>query len=139
MEILTKRIVLEMIAETDIKDITHEIENFISEKKIKNGTAVIFSVGSTAAISTIEYEPGLMKDIPKALERIAPSKIDYEHHKTWHDDNGKSHVRSTIIGSSLTVPFIDGKLTLGTWQQIVVMNLDTRAREREVIIQLIGE
>ncbi len=139
MKILSKTISLDMTAEKDIKDITKEIENFISEKKIKTGTAVIFSVGSTAAISTLEYEPGLLKDIPKALERIAPSNTDYEHHKTWHDDNGKSHVRSTIIGSSLTVPFIDGKLTLGTWQQIVVMNLDTRAREREVVIQLIGE
>lgn len=139
MKILTKMISLEMKAGTDIKDITPEIENFINEKKLKNGTAVIFSVGSTAAISTIEYEPGLLKDLPRALERIAPSNIDYEHHKTWHDDNGKSHVRSTIIGSSLSVPFIDSKLALGTWQQIVVMNLDTKAREREVVIQLIGE
>jgi len=139
MKIITKIINISMEAEHDIKDITQNVENFILESKLKDGIAVIFTVGSTAAVSTIEYEPGLMKDLPEALERIAPSNIDYEHHKTWHDGNGKSHIRSTIIGSSLTVPFTNGKLTLGTWQQIVVMNLDTRPRERKVVIQLIGE
>lgn len=139
MKIFTKKLNFHMNEDVDIKDITSEIENFIQEKKLKNGFAVIFSVGSTAAISTMEYEPGLVKDIQSALERIAPSNIYYEHHKTWHDYNGKSHVRATILGPSLIVPFVNGKLTLGTWQQIVVINLDTRAREREVVIQLIGE
>lgn len=139
MKIFSKKITLSMRAERDIRDITKEVESFISGKKLKHGSALVFSVGSTAAISTIEYEPGLLKDFPGALERIAPSGMDYAHHETWHDENGKSHVRSTLIGSSLTVPFIDGKLTLGTWQQIVVMNLDTRDRDREVVIQLSGE
>jgi secondary thiamine-phosphate synthase enzyme len=139
MKLLTKKITVEMGADCSIKDITDEISKFIGETKLKEGLAIIFAPGSTGAISTMEYEPGLLKDIPRALEKIAPSNAEYEHHKTWHDDNGRSHVRSTIIGSSLVVPFIDGKLTLGTWQQVVVMNLDTRAREREVVIQVMGE
>ncbi|MEM2918050.1 MAG: secondary thiamine-phosphate synthase enzyme YjbQ [Candidatus Altiarchaeota archaeon] len=139
MKIFTKKLSFHMNEEVDIKDITSEIENFIQEKKLRNGFAVIFSVGSTAAISTMEYEPGLVKDIQRTLERIAPSNIDYEHHKTWHDYNGKSHVRATLLGPSLVVPFIDCKLITGTWQQIVLINLDTRAREREVVIQVIGE
>lgn len=139
MVVITKNISLEMEAEIDIADITREVQRAVLESKLKNGIVTVFIPGSTGAVSTMEYEPGLLKDIPRALEVIAPSNIDYEHHKTWHDDNGKSHVRSTFIGSSLVVPFIDGKLTLGTWQQIVVMNLDTSPRRREVVIQIMGE
>lgn len=127
-----------MEADGDIKDITPAVAKVVQESKLREGSAIIFTSGSTGAISTMEYEPGLLKDIPRALEKIAPSGTDYEHHKTWHDDNGRSHVRSTIIGSSLTIPFTDGKLVLGTWQQVVVMNLDTRSRSREVVIQVIG-
>jgi len=137
MAVITKNISLEMKAETDIADIT--LQRAVLESKLKNGIVTVFIPGSTGAVSTMEYEPGLLKDIPRALEVIAPSNIDYEHHKTWHDDNGKSHVRSTFIGSSLVVPFIDGELTLGTWQQIVVMNLDTSPRRRDVVIQIMGE
>ncbi|RLI85919.1 MAG: YjbQ family protein [Candidatus Altiarchaeales archaeon] len=139
MAVITKNISLEMKAETDIADITREVQRAVLESKLKNGIVTVFIPGSTGAVSTMEYEPGLLKDIPRALEVIAPSNIDYEHHKTWHDDNGKSHVRSTFIGSSLVIPFIDGELTLGTWQQIVVMNLDTSPRRREVILQIMGE
>ncbi len=139
MKLLTKKIQVELGADCDIKDITPQISEIVKGSGLKEGSAVIFTTGSTAAISTMEYEPGLMKDIPRALEKIAPKNQDYEHHQTWHDDNGRSHVRSTLIGSSLTVPFINGKLVTGTWQQVVVFNLDTSARTREVVIQLMGE
>lgn len=138
MSVFTKTITI-MAKKDEIADITEEVRKIVKESKFKNGIATVFVVGSTAAISTMEYEPGLLKDLPRALERIVPSDIEYAHHETWHDDNGKSHVRATLIGPSITVPFIDEKLTLGTWQQIVMMNLDTTDREREVVIQVIGE
>jgi len=139
MTIVTKRISVDLQADGDIADISEMVQDAVSNSGMRNGIVTIFTLGSTGAVSTTEYEPGLKKDIPRALERIAPSNIDYEHHKTWHDDNGRSHVRSTIIGTSLVVPFVDGRLTLGTWQQIVVMNLDTSPRRREVILQIMGE
>ncbi|HDH40861.1 MAG TPA: YjbQ family protein [Candidatus Altiarchaeales archaeon] len=139
MTIVTKRISVDLQADGDMADISEMVQDAVSNSGMRNGIVTIFTLGSTGAVSTTEYEPGLKKDIPRALERIAPSNIDYEHHKTWHDDNGRSHVRSTIIGTSLVVPFVDGRLTLGTWQQIVVMNLDTSPRRREVILQIMGE
>jgi secondary thiamine-phosphate synthase enzyme len=102
--------------------------------------ATFFVVGSTAAITTTEYEPGLVNhDIKAAFEKIAPANGRYEHEETWHDDNGHSHVRASLLGPSLTVPIVDGKLTLGTWQQIVLIDFDTRPRNRQVICQIIGE
>lgn len=139
MIVYTKRIFLDMGAETDIQDITSEVGNAVSESNAKNGAVSVFVVGSTGAVTTLEYEPGLVKDVPRALEAVAPSGIPYAHHNTWGDDNGKSHVRSAFIGCSLTVPFTGGKLVLGTWQQVVVMNLDTSARKREVVLQVMGE
>ncbi len=139
MAVYTKRINIEMEAETGIKDITPYLAEAISESKAKNGIVVVFLVGSTGAVTTMEYEPGLLKDIPRALEVIAPSDIPYEHHKTWGDHNGKSHVRSAFLGCSLSVPFISGVLVLGTWQQVVAMNLDTQARSREIVLQVVGE
>lgn len=138
MPIFTKRINVKT-KKDEIVDITEEVKNSVKESKLKNGIATVFAVGSTAAISTMEYEPGLLKDIPQALEKIAPSNIPYQHHETWHDNNGKSHVRATLIGPGIVVPFVDEKLTIGTWQQIVLMNLDTVARDREIVIQIIGE
>ncbi len=126
-------------AEKGIVDITKDVQKIVEKSGFRNGIATVFIVGSTGAVTTMEYEPGLKKDIPRALERIAPSNIDYEHHKTWHDDNGKSHVRASIVGSSITVPFINGRLTLGTWQQIVAMNLDTKDRHRKVVVVVIGD
>jgi len=122
-----------------IKNITDDVSKAIKESKIKEGIVNIFVSGSTASVSTMEFEPNLVKDIEKAMERIAPSDIEYEHHKTWGDENGKSHVRATIVGPSLTVPFKDGKLLLGTWQQIVLLDFDVPKRERKVIVQIIGE
>jgi secondary thiamine-phosphate synthase enzyme len=120
-------------------DITDNVSYVVSESKLNDGVVVVFCPGSTGAVSTVEYEPGLLKDVPRALEKIAPSSIDYEHHKTWHDDNGRSHVKSTLIGPSLTVPFRNRKLVLGTWQQIVFMEFDTSPRERTVVVQVLGE
>jgi len=122
-----------------IKNITDDVSKAIKESKIKEGIVNIFVSGSTASVSTMEFEPNLVKDIEKAMERIAPSDIEYEHHKTWGDENGKSHVRATIVGPSLTVPFKDGKLLLGTWQQIVLLDFDVPKRERKVVVQIIGE
>jgi len=100
----------------------------------------VFMPGSTGAITTIEYEPGLVKnDLPEALARIAPADIPYEHHKRWGDDNGRGHVKASIMSPSLVVPFAEGELTLGTWQQIVAINWDTRPRTREIVLQIMGE
>ncbi|MEE8167791.1 MAG: secondary thiamine-phosphate synthase enzyme YjbQ [Candidatus Hydrothermarchaeales archaeon] len=138
MTVVTKHIEVEVRAE-EMVDITGEVKREVKDSKVRNGIVTIFVPGSTGVVSTMEYEPGLLKDIPRALERIAPSNIDYEHHKTWHDDNGRSHVRATLMGPSLVVPFVDGNPVLGTWQQIVFMNLDTSHRRRKVVLQILGE
>ncbi|MFZ2456532.1 MAG: secondary thiamine-phosphate synthase enzyme YjbQ [Candidatus Altiarchaeia archaeon] len=139
MVVHTKRISVDLEAETGIEDITGQLFDAVTESGAKKGVVTVFMIGSTGAITTMEYEPGLKKDIPRALEVIAPSGIPYEHHKTWGDANGKSHVRSALIGCSLSVPFVDGKPVLGTWQQVVALNLDTSARKREIILQVLGE
>lgn len=139
MKVITKQLVVNTKAGTDIIDITSGVVNAISKAKLKSGTVTIFVPGATGAISTVEYEPGLLKDIPRALEKIAPSDAAYEHHKTWGCDNGNSHVRATLLGPSMTVPFVNGKLTLGTWQQIILLDFDTSARNRNIILQIIGE
>jgi len=136
--IVTNYITLTSEAENDIINITNDVERILIESHLKNGILTLFIVGSTAAITTIEYEPGLKKDFPRLLERIAPKEIEYEHDNTWHDGNGHAHVRASLIGPSLTIPFINGQISLGTWQQIVFVELDTRGRERKIVVQLIG-
>ncbi len=121
----------------DMADITSEVEKFVRESGVREGAVLVFNVGSTGAVTTIEYEPGLKKDFPNIMEEIAPYERDYEHHKTWGDDNGSSHVKAAIVGPSLLVPFRDGKLMLGRWQQIVVVNFDTRRRTRKVVLQIL--
>ncbi len=125
--------------EGDIIDLSDKLNSVIRASGLKNGNVTVFVPASTAAVTTIEYEPGLLKDLPNALERIAPRGIEYEHEKAWHDGNGHSHVRASILGQSLTIPFIDGKPVLGRWQQVVLIELDIRDRERTVIFQIIGE
>jgi len=139
MPILTKRIGLRTEAEDDILDITGEVQDAVEESGIVAGVATVFVPGSTAAVTTIEFEPGLAKDFPAMLERVAPKDINYEHQKAWHDDNGRSHVKASLVGPSLSVPFEGGVLTLGTWQQIVFVELDIRPRRREVVVQVMGE
>jgi secondary thiamine-phosphate synthase enzyme len=139
MPVKTKRFWVDLHSDGDMADVTDEAAAFVSSSGLSDGILTVFSVGSTSAVSTIEYEPGLKEDMKKAFERIAPSSADYEHHNRWHDDNGRGHVRSTLVGCSLAVPFTEKKLVLGQWQQIVVMNLDTSKRKREVVLQVLGE
>ncbi len=139
MPVVTKQIKISSKSENDVIDITKQVADVILESGISNGIITVFVSGSTGAITTIEYEPGLVKDFPDLLSRIAPDDINYEHEQRWHDGNGRSHVKASLVGPSLTVPFQDGQLLLGTWQQIIFLELDTRARARTLVLQIIGE
>jgi len=125
--------------EGEILDITDQTQRIVASSKLKNGVATLFVPGSTGALTTIEYEPGLLTDFPLALERLAPKSGSYQHENRWHDGNGHSHIRASIIGPDLSVPFLDKKLALGTWQQIVFVELDVRPRGRTIIIHLVGD
>lgn len=122
----------------DIIDITTRIEEIIIKNQFKEGNALIFVGGSTAGITTIEYEPGLLKDYPDFFEKIIPKNVNYKHDETWHDGNGHSHVRAALQGASFTVPFKDKELLLGTWQQVILVDFDNRSRNRKIIVQLTG-
>ena len=137
--VVSKEIHLDSRGELEIIDISSLVQKAVYETGLKNGVVTVFVPGSTGALTTIEYESGLLKDLPRILERLAPRDIPYEHEKRWHDGNGHSHVRASMIGPSLTIPFVDRKLTLGTWQQIVFLELDVRPRSRNLILQIIGE
>jgi secondary thiamine-phosphate synthase enzyme len=139
MNVVTKVVQLRSSKENDIIDVTKQTSNALRESGLNNGIINVFIAGSTAAITTIEYEPGLRHDFPKMLSRIAPKDIRYLHDETWHDGNGHSHVRASLVGPSLTVPFSNGVLILGTWQQIVMLEMDTKPRERVLTIQILGE
>jgi secondary thiamine-phosphate synthase enzyme len=139
LTVKTKQLSIHTKGEGDILDITSKVDDAVVETKLKNGIVTVFVPGSTGALTTIEYEPGLLKDFPNMLERIVPKNLVYEHEKRWHDGNGHSHVRASLIGPSLTVPFANGRLTLGTWQQIIFMELDIRSRVRNLILQIMGE
>jgi secondary thiamine-phosphate synthase enzyme len=139
MTVLTKVIQIKSKGEMDIINITNQASEAIGESNIENGIITVFVSGSTAAVTTIEYEPGLMYDFPEMLSRVAPKDIQYKHDNTWHDGNGHSHVRASLLGPSLTIPIVEGNMSLGTWQQLILLELDTRARNRNVILQLMGE
>ena len=124
---------------SDIKNITKQVEMIVGQSKIKNGLVGVFAVGSTASISTIEYEPALVEDVRQQLEEFVSSRKSTRHSQTWGDDNGFSHIRATLMGPGITVPLNDGELILGTWQQIVVIDHDNRQRSRRVFIQVMGE
>jgi secondary thiamine-phosphate synthase enzyme len=124
---------------TDILDITHHVDAVVARAKIENGLVTVFCSGSTGAVTTIEYESGVLKDLQKAIEKIVPTDIPYEHDRRWGDGNGFSHVRAALMKPSLTIPLIKGKLTLGTWQQIVLFDFDDRPRQREIVCQFMGE
>lgn len=138
MHIFTQPFKIKTRGNTDILDITSEVQKIIKETKLSQGQATVFVPGSTAGITTIEYEPGLLKDLPRAFERIAPQDIEYAHHLTWGDHNGHSHVRASLLGASKSFPFSEGELILGTWQQIVLVDFDEHPRNREVVVQIIG-
>jgi secondary thiamine-phosphate synthase enzyme len=135
----TEQIEVRTRGNTHVLDITDDVARAVAGSGLKDGVVTLFSVGSTAGLTTTEFEPGLANhDIEAAFERIAPEAGRYEHEETWHDDNGHSHVRASLLGPSLSVPFTAGRLTLGTWQQIILVDFDTRARTRTVVCQLIG-
>jgi secondary thiamine-phosphate synthase enzyme len=123
----------------DIIDMTHHVEKCLESSGIKNGLVTVFCPGSTGAVTTIEYESGVLKDLQKAIEKIVPSNIPYEHDRRWGDGNGFSHVRAALMKPSLSIPLIKGRLTLGTWQQIVFIDFDNRRRERNLIVHVTGE
>jgi secondary thiamine-phosphate synthase enzyme len=130
---------LRTAAKDEILDITGKVQDIVSKSGIEDGLACIFVAGSTAAVTTIEFEPGLVKDLKEAMDRLYPKGIDYEHHRRWGDGNGHSHIRASLVGPSLTVPVVDGRLLLGTWQQIVFLELDNKPRSREVFVQIVGD
>jgi secondary thiamine-phosphate synthase enzyme len=123
----------------DAVDITRDVARAVAASGIASGLVTVFVVGSTASVTTIEFEPGVVSDLDRALEKVAPRHGDYQHHFRWGDDNGSAHVRAGIVGPSLSVPFRDTRLLLGTWQQITLVEFDTRSRTRECVLQIIGE
>jgi secondary thiamine-phosphate synthase enzyme len=124
---------------SDIIDITDHVDTVLRHSKIENGLVTVFCPGSTGAVTTIEYESGVIRDLQKAIEKIAPSNIPYEHDRRWGDGNGFSHVRAALMKPSLTIPLIKGRLSLGTWQQIVFIDFDNRRRDRNILVQVMGE
>ena len=122
-----------------IVDLTPEMKSAVDQSGVRSGTVTAFIPGSTGGITTIEYEPGLLQDIPELLEKLIPSDRPYQHDETWHDGNGFSHLRAALIGPDVTVPFVDKELTLGTWQQVVFLDFDNRPREREIVFQIVGD
>ncbi len=139
LKIITEEILIDTKGEGDIINITDKISEILRNTGLKTGLLTIFVPGSTAAVTTIEYESGLKHDFPSTLDRLIPRNVTYEHDKTWHDGNGHSHIRASLIGPSLTIPFNDGSLTMGTWQQAVLMEMDVHNRTRHLIIQILGE
>lgn len=139
MTVISKTIKIHSKGENDLINITNDVEKIVQDSKIQSGTVTVFVSGSTGALTTIEFEPGLIKDFPKMLERLAPKDIEYGHEQMWHDGNGHSHVKASLVGPSLTVPFSNNKMLLGTWQQIVFLELDIRGRTRNLVLQILGE
>ena len=137
--ITTREIRLETNGYCDIVNITPELEETVRASGLQDGIATVFCPGSTGGITTVEYEPGLQKDLPEFMEQIIPSNRSYHHDETWHDGNGFSHLRSALIGPDITVPFAAGKLTLGTWQQVVFLDFDNKSRTRRLVVQIMGE
>ena len=140
MKTLTSTLHFNTKGKNDVLDITSEVQGFLTAQGLGDGSALIFAVGSTAGITTMEFEPGLARtDLGRMFDKIAPYGVDYAHNDTWGDDNGAAHLRASLLGPSLMVPFSAGKLMLGTWQQIVLVDFDTRARSRKVVVQVNGE
>lgn len=136
--VITKELNFRTKGADDVIDITHQVQSQLRKLSLEEGIVTVFVPGSTGAVTTIEYEPGLLKDLPELYEKIAPRSKTYSHDRTWGDGNGFSHLRAALQGPSLTVPFSKGKLMLGTWQQIVFLEFDNRARQRRVVLQFMG-
>ena len=138
LKIKTDIINIDLAIGCDIKNITNQINKIIMKSTIETGMANIFVVGSTGSVTTIEYESGVVEDLKRAIDEIAPQGIEYEHEKAWHDGNGHSHVQAALMGPSLTIPVRLGKMKLGTWQQVVVINHDNHSRKRDIEITITG-
>ena len=139
MSVQNHQIFVQSTGRTDIIDLTEQVSWVLSDSSVQNGSVTLFIPGSTAALTTIEFESGVVNDLKKAIDRIAPEDMYYEHNERWGDGNGYSHVRAALIGPSLHIPVVEGKMTLGTWQQIVLLDFDNRPRERVILIQISGE
>jgi secondary thiamine-phosphate synthase enzyme len=139
MTVVTKTLSFQTKGNADMIDITAQVQEALSSAGVDRGIVTVFVPGSTASVSTIEYEPGLLKDFPRAIEKVAPSGTHYDHDARWGDGNGHSHVRATLMGPSLVIPFENRHLLLGTWQQVVLIDFDNRPRARNVIVQVMGE
>lgn len=137
--VVTQEIEVHSRGRFDVRDVTSEVQNALAQSKLRGRTVTVFCPGSTGGVTTIEFEEGVVADLKQVLDEITPPDRDYLHHRRWGDDNGRSHIRAAMIGPSLTVPFVNGELTLGTWQQIVFCDFDTRPRQRKLVMQIIGE
>ena len=137
--VTTVRCQVQTAGQGDVRDVTPDLRSAVAQSGLADGIATVAVVGSTAAVTTIEFEPGAVADFTRLLEQLAPRDGDYKHHECWGDDNGSSHVRAALLGPSLTVPFSSAQPLLGTWQQVVLVEFDTRTRTRELVVQLVGE
>jgi len=138
MNVVTDSVEVSTRGNSDIVNVTDQLAECVARSQLTDGTLTVFVPGATGALTTIEFEPGLCKDLPEFFERLAPRNHPYHHHETWGCDNGSSHVRAAFVGPSITVPFVKGRLTLGTWQQVVLVDFDTRPRQRELVVQIMG-
>jgi secondary thiamine-phosphate synthase enzyme len=139
MAVISKSISVNTKGNADIHDITEQITNAVSNSGLKDGIVTIFCSSSTSALTTSEYENGALSDLRRLFDEIIPSNREYAHNERWHDGNGHSHVRAALLGPSITIPFVGGQLTLGTWQQVIYIDFDNRPRQRKLVVQLIGE
>jgi secondary thiamine-phosphate synthase enzyme len=139
MPVSTQSFQLKTKGNTDVRDITAQVAEAVKASGLTSGTATVFVSGSTGGITTLEFEPGLQRDVPEILEQLIPAGRSYHHDQTWHDGNGHAHLRSALVGTSFTVPVVEGRLILGTWQQIVFLDFDNRSRTREILVQIVGE
>lgn len=137
-KVLTRELALSTRGQDHVLDVTDHLRSLLTESGVREGQATVFVPGATASVTTLEYEPGLLQDLPAVLDALIPAGRAWQHDRTWGDGNGASHLRAALIGPSLTVPVVNGALTLGTWQQVVLIDHDTRPRDRRVILQVIG-
>jgi secondary thiamine-phosphate synthase enzyme len=139
MPVKTGSISLNTRGNTDIHDITNKLARLVTETRLKSGTVTVFCPSSTSGLTTVEFEPGAVADLKRMFEELVPSNRDYAHNATWGDGNGHSHMRASLLGPSLTIPFVEKTLTLGTWQQVIYVDFDIRPRRRELVVQMVGE
>ena len=139
MSVKTANIILNTKGNSDIHDITREVIHLVEQSGLRSGTVTIFCPSSTSGLTTVEYEPGAVADLKRLFEELVPANHNYSHNATWEDGNGHSHMRASLLGASLTIPFVEKNLTLGTWQQVIYVDFDTRPRHRELVVQIVGE